>query len=77
MIEAMDLEKFHRYLTRAQNAMTKGIQGLALLKETLRIEQERAEQSKRIVSSIQVDTIAINALPGAANASTFTDTRVV
>jgi len=76
MIEAMDLEKFHRYLTRAQNAMTKGIQTLALLKETLRLEQERAEQAKRIASSIQVDTVVTNALPGAANASTFTATKV-
>lgn len=77
MIEAMDLEKFHRYLTRAQNAMTKGIQALALLKETLRLENERLKQAQLQVPAIDLELTAITASNSAANASTFSSSNAV
>ncbi|CAB4813563.1 unannotated protein [freshwater metagenome] len=67
MIGAMDLEKFHRYLTRTQNAMTKGIQALAQLKETLRLEGERVEQKKLHSNAIEIVEIHAQA----SNASPF------
>ena len=72
MVEAMDLEKFHRYLTRAQNAMNKGIQSLALLKEAMRIESERAEQKKLQANTVELVQIANTSSALAANASSFT-----
>ena len=68
MVEAMNLEQFSRYLTRCQNAITKGIQSLAQLKETLRFERDR--EAKLIQDQATIDLVQINA--SAANASSFT-----
>ena len=58
-------------LTRAQNAMTKGIQALALLKETLRLENERLKQAQLQAPAVDLELTAITASNSAANASTF------
>ena len=68
MVEAMNLEQFSRYLTRCQNAITKGIQSLAQLKETLRFERDR--EAKLIQDQATIDLVQINTT--AANASSFT-----
>lgn len=66
MIEAMNLDQFSRYLTRCQNAITKGIQSLALLKETLRLEACRQREAKQISM-----TVELAQTQSAANASSF------
>ena len=68
MVEAMNLDQFSRYLTRCQNAITKGIQNLALLKQTLRIEQEH--EAKLRLEQATIDLTQVNTV--AANASSFT-----
>jgi hypothetical protein len=68
MVEAMNLEQFSRYLTRCQNAITKGIQSLAQLKETLRFEQDR--EAKLALEKATIDLVQISV--SAANASSFT-----
>ena len=71
MVEAMNLEQFSRYLTRCQNAITKGIQSLAQLKETLRLDEER--QAKLKLEQATIDLVPINT--SAANASVFTQLK--
>ena len=67
MVAAMNLEQFSRYLTRCQNAITKGIQSLAQLKETLRLDEDR--QAKLKLEQTTIDLVQINA--ASANASVF------
>lgn len=71
MVEAMNLDQFSRYLTRCQNTITKGIQNLAQLKETLRMDEER--QIKFRLEQATIDLVQVNAV--AANASVFTQTK--
>jgi hypothetical protein len=68
MVEAMNLDQFSRYLTRCQNTITKGIQNLALLKQTLRVEREH--QAKLSLEQTTIDLAQVNTV--AANASSFT-----
>lgn len=75
MVEAMNLEQYSRYLTRCQNAITKGIQTLAQLKETLRLDEERHTQinaSQTVLNIQQADRKV--AVVQSANASIFTQT---
>ncbi len=71
MVEAMNLDTFSRYLTRCQNAITKGIENLAKLKETLRLEEER--QVKFKLEQATIHLMQVNA--AAANASVFTEVK--
>ena len=73
MIEAMNLDQFSRYLTRCQNAISKGIQNLAQLKETLRLDAER--QAKLTLEQTTIDLVQVHAV--AANASVFTEAKEV
>ena len=73
MVEAMNLEQFSRYLTRCQNAMIKGIENLAKLKETLRLEQER--QSKWALEQATINLAQSHG--DAANASAFSQAKKV
>lgn len=67
-VASMNLDQFSRYLTRCQNTITKGIQNLALLKQTLRIEREH--EAKLSLEQTTIDLAQVNAV--AANASSFT-----
>ena len=71
MVDAMNLDAFSRYLTRCQNAITKGIENLAKLKETLRLDEER--QVKFKLEQATINLIQVNA--AAANASVFTEVK--
>lgn len=73
MVEAMNLDQFSRYLTRCQNTITKGIQNLAQLKETLRIDQERQNLLKLEQATIDLHQINM----AAANASVFSQSEEV
>lgn len=71
MTEAMNLEQFSRYLTRCQNAITKGIQSLAQLKEALRLDEER---QARLLMERSTINLSPTACANAANASVYTHT---
>jgi hypothetical protein len=65
----MNLEKFSRYPIHCQNTISNGLQTLVLLKETLRLEQERNMRFELEQSAIDLNK-AIVSLP--ANASSYT-----